>query len=170
MTEDPLGRLLLLLILLLLGGFIAAVEAAVSTLNSSRLKKPAEDGEDKAVALMKIADEPEQLLSALGLWFHVVLVLSVVFAVTSFGGRMGLWLGGLWGALSEPAAENLGQFAVAVVALYLWLSLGSILPRKLAFRYPEQLLSPLTGLLRFLAVVIHPAVWLIDATADGLLK
>ena len=56
--SDIVRQLLLQLILILLNAFFAATEIAVISLNEKKVKARAEDGDKKAVKMLKMIEEP----------------------------------------------------------------------------------------------------------------
>ena len=60
---DTFYQLLLQLVLILLNAFFAATEIAIISLNEKKVKARADDGNKKAVKLLKIIKEPTKFLS-----------------------------------------------------------------------------------------------------------
>ena len=60
-----LKQLLLQLILILLNAFFAATEIAVISLNEKKFRALAENGDKKAVKMLKIIEEPTRFLSTI---------------------------------------------------------------------------------------------------------
>ncbi len=170
MIEDPLGRFLLLLAILLLNAIAAALEGAVLALNSSRLKKTAEDGSDKTAALLKIAEEPGRCLAALGFFGNLLLALGTAFAAACFAPDLAGWLSGRFPALSSNGAATLALLLCTLLFLFLLLILAERLPRRLAAKNPEALLNSCSALLLCITGLMRPGVALVTHTADGLLK
>lgn len=63
--SDIVRQLLLQLILILLNAFFAATEIAVISLNEKKVKARAEDGDKKAVKMLKMIEEPTRFLSTI---------------------------------------------------------------------------------------------------------
>ena len=62
---DTFYRLLLQLVLILLNAFFAATEIAILSLNEKKVKARADDGNKKAIKLLKIKKEPTKFLSTI---------------------------------------------------------------------------------------------------------
>ena len=60
-----LPQLLLQVILIFLNAFFAAAEIAVISLNASKLRKSAEDGDKTCARLLKLVEEPSGFLSTI---------------------------------------------------------------------------------------------------------
>ena len=66
MPSDPVGGpIFLLLILILLYGRLSGTEAAVHALSEARLRREAEEEDERAKRLLPLAEAPEEALSAL---------------------------------------------------------------------------------------------------------
>ena len=63
--SDIVNQLLLQLVLILLNAFFAATEIAVISLNEKRVKARAEDGDKKAVKMLRMIEEPTRFLSTI---------------------------------------------------------------------------------------------------------
>ena len=64
-------QLLLQVILIFLNAFFAAAEIAVISLNATKLRKSAEDGDKTCARLLKLVEEPSGFLSRLELHWPV---------------------------------------------------------------------------------------------------
>lgn len=65
MPGDPWGPLLLLLLLILLNGWFAAMGVAILSLNETKLRHDAEEGDKTAARLLKLNESPNRFLSTI---------------------------------------------------------------------------------------------------------
>ena len=63
--SDIVGQLFLQFILILVNAFFAATEIAVISLNEKKLKARADDGDKKALKMLKMIEEPTRFLSTI---------------------------------------------------------------------------------------------------------
>ena len=68
--EDPdpanvILKLLLLLALVLVNAFFAMSEIAIISLNDTKIKKMAEDGDKRAIKVLKLTENPSNFLSTI---------------------------------------------------------------------------------------------------------
>ena len=73
-------QILLQIILIALNAFFAATEIAVISLNEKKVRALAEDGNKKAVKMLKIIEEPTQFLSTIQIGITLAGFLGSAFA------------------------------------------------------------------------------------------
>ena len=86
--SDIIGQLILQLILILLNAFFAATEIAVISLNEKKIKARAEDGDKKAVKMLKMIEEPTAFLSTIQIGITLAGFLASAFAADNFAERL----------------------------------------------------------------------------------
>ena len=86
--SDIVQQLLLQFILILLNAFFAATEIAVISLNEKKLKSRAEDGDKKAVKMLKMIEEPTRFLSTIQIGITLAGFLGSAFAADNFAERL----------------------------------------------------------------------------------
>lgn len=77
-------QILLQIILIALNAFFAATEIAVISLNEKKVRALAEDGNKKAVKMLKIIEEPTQFLSTIQIGITLAGFLGSAFAADNF--------------------------------------------------------------------------------------
>ena len=86
--SDIVNQLLLQLVLILLNAFFAATEIAVISLNEKRVKARAEDGDKKAVKMLRMIEEPTRFLSTIQIGITLANLLGSAFAADNFAERL----------------------------------------------------------------------------------
>ena len=86
--SDIFQQLLLQIILILLNAFFAATEIAVISLNEKRIKARADDGDKKAVKMLKMIEEPTRFLSTIQIGITLAGFLGSAFAADNFAERL----------------------------------------------------------------------------------
>ena len=76
--------LLLQLVLILLNAFFVATEIAIVSLNEKKVKARADDGNKKAINLLKIIKEPTKFLSTIQIGVTLAGFLGSAFAADNF--------------------------------------------------------------------------------------
>lgn len=170
--SDLVNQLLLQLVLILLNAFFAATEIAVISLNEKRVKARAEDGDKKAVKMLRMIEEPTRFLSTIQIGITLAGFLGSAFAADNFAERLS---GFLVEAFSIPAAYTGAVNTAAVIAITLILSfftlvLGELVPKRIAMRHKEKLAEAVCGVISFLAVALKPIIWLLTASTNGVLR
>ncbi len=169
--SDIAGQLLLQLILILLNAFFAATEIAVISLNEKKLKSRAEDGDKKAVRMLKMIEEPTRFLSTIQIGITLAGFLGSAFAADNFAERLS---GGIVEIFDIPAAQIGAINTVAVIVITLILSFftlvfGELVPKRVAMKHKEKLAEAVCGTISGLAVVLKPIIWLLTVSTNGVL-
>ena len=167
-----IGQLLLQLILILLNAFFAATEIAVISLNEKKLKARAEDGDKKAVKMLKMIEEPTRFLSTIQIGITLAGFLGSAFAADNFAERLS---GLVVEAFSIPSSQIGTVNTVAVILITLILSfftlvLGELVPKRVAMKNKEKLAEAVCGTISGLAVVLRPIIWLLTVSTNGILR
>lgn len=165
-------QLLLQLILILLNAFFAATEIAVISLNEKKVRARAEDGDKKAVKMLKMIEEPTRFLSTIQIGITLAGFLGSAFAADNFAERLSAFA---VSAYNIPTAyqETVNTVSVIVITLILsffTLVLGELVPKRVAMRHKEKLAEVVCGAISALAVVLKPIIWLLTVSTNTVLK
>ncbi len=152
-------RIVVVLLLVSGSAIFVAAEYALVTARRSRLEARAERGGRGARTALRLMDEPVRFIG-------LIQVGITVFAI-------------LIGAIGEPLLSDLFEpplsvgisFALAFVILtYLSVILGELVPKAVALQRAERLAVSLAVPLDVLARVAHPLVWLLQVSANVVLR
>ena len=171
MPEDRLPQLLLL-ILIFIQGFFNAAEAALSALPQGQLRRQAEEGDEKARALLELAQDPDRCRAAIRAVCSLAGLFSSVLAVNSLVPPLARLLRIGLGEATLPASgfETAAAALVILLLAYVSLVLGNLFPRRLAVRRAEQTARVTSGAVKFVSVLFRPLSWLLDKSANGVLR
>ncbi len=170
--SDIARQLLLQLILILLNAFFAATEIAVISLNEIKLRARAEDGDKKAVKMLKMIEEPTRFLSTIQIGITLAGFLGSAFAADNFAERL---TGFIIKAFNMPASQygTINTASVIVITLVLsffTLVLGELVPKRVAMKHKEKLAEAVCGTVSGLALVLKPVIWLLTVSTNGVLR
>ena len=170
--SDIVNQLLLQLVLILLNAFFAATEIAVISLNEKRIKARADDGDKKAVKMLRMIEEPTRFLSTIQIGITLAGFLGSAFAADNFAERLSDFF---VETFSIPAAYTGAINTVAVIVITLILSfftlvLGELVPKRIAMRHKEKLAEAVCGVISFLAVALKPIIWLLTVSTNAVLR
>ena len=170
--SDIVNQLLLQLVLILLNAFFAATEIAVISLNEKRIKARADDGDKKAVKMLRMIEEPTRFLSTIQIGITLAGFLGSAFAADNFAERLSDFF---VETFSIPAAYTGAINTVAVIVIPLILSfftlvLGELVPKRIAMRHKEKLAEAVCGVISFLAVALKPIIWLLTVSTNAVLR
>lgn len=170
--DSIVGKLLLQVVLIGLNAFFAATEIAVVSLNTTKLKKMEEEGDKRATRLLKMVDAPSSFLSTIQIAITLSGFLGSAFAADSFSGYIVDWVYNGLGLTMIPQGVMNG-FATVVTTIilsYFSLVFGELVPKRIAMQRAEGISFKVAGILRGIAVVTKPFIWLLSKTTNGMLR
>ena len=144
MDSDSWGQIILLVALVIGSAFFSASETAFTSLNKIRLKTMAEDGNKRAGATLRLAENYDKFLSTVLIGNNIVNIASTSIATVLFI----KWLG------NGPTGTTVSTVVMTVVVLIF----GEVSPKSVAKEMPEKFAMFATPFLRLLVVVFKPFV------------
>ena len=167
-----------LLVLLVLDVIVYGFGAALHNLKAEDLfSKPEEEGEEPSedqnekirsksgIFLSELMNNPTDYVNTVQLFVFILNIIIGRFYVERFG----IIVGGFIFSLNELVASVLGQVVVAFLLLYVFLSIGVLLPKKLARRHPKVWAMILSPFIKILMAVLRPFTSLIEVTVHGIM-
>jgi putative hemolysin len=167
-----------LLVLLVLDVIVYGFGAALHNLKAEDLfskseeegEEPSEDQNEKirsksGIFLSELMNNPTDYVNTVQLFVFILNIIIGRFYVERFG----IIVGGFIFSLNELVASVLGQVVVAFLLLYVFLSIGVLLPKKLARRHPKVWAMILSPFIKILMAVLRPFTSLIEVTVHGIM-
>lgn len=171
MSSDPwAGPLLLQLALIVVNGWFAATEVAVLSLNDTKLRHDAEEGDQAAARLLKLSESPNRFLSTIQVCVTLAGFLGSAFAAERFAPRLAGALTNMGVHIGQEALNALCVVAVTLVLSYFTLVLGELAPKRIAMQHPEKMARLSVGILNVFAVLFKPIVALLSISTNGILR
>lgn len=165
-------QLLLQFILIAINAFFAATEIALISLNEKKVKAKAEDGDKKAVKMLKMIEEPTRFLSTIQIGITFAGFLGSAFAADNFAERLSAYIGKTL-EISEKnlsAVNSLSVVVITIILSFFTLVLGELVPKRVAMRNKEKLAELFCGFISFLASVLRPIIWLLTISTNAVLR
>lgn len=150
--SSMVASFILLMALVLVNAFFALGETALIGLNDAKLRRQCEEGDPTARRLSKLTEKPIRFLSTI----QVGLTLSGMFAAAVAADRFA-------GLLAPVMPHGAALVVITLVLACVMLVFGTLVPKRIATKYPEQIAYKLCGLLRLVFVLLFPLVWLLSA-------
>ncbi len=162
-------NILIILVLFFFNAIFAMYEIAMVAARETRLEQRVDDGSEGAAdALILLADPNQQYLSTVQIMITLIDTLA----------------GGIGGALlARPLAEVLDNIpwlasyadtialiVVVVIITYFSIVLGELIPKRLAVSKPENVVTTLSPMIRFLTKVFRPLTKLLSSSTNLGLK
>jgi putative hemolysin len=152
-------RIVVIFLLVLANAIFVAAEYALVTARRSRLEERAERGGRGARTALRLLDEPVRFISTV----QVGITISAILL-----GAIGQ---PLISELMEPPLSTTVSFLIAFAILtYVSVVLGELVPKAIALQKAELLAIGLAVPLDWLARLTYPLVWLLDRSANAVLR
>jgi len=165
-------QLLLQVILIFLNAFFAAAEIAVISLNATKLRKSAEDGDKTCARLLKLVDEPSGFLSTIQIGITLAGFLGSAFAADNFSGYLVNWVYQDLGfhALPVSVLDTLSVIVITIILSYFTLIFGELVPKRIAMQQSFAVAKFVYRVVSFVALIMKPAVAFLSLSTNVVLK
>ncbi len=170
MSADPWGPLLLQLALILINAWFAATEAAILSLNETKLRADAEEGDKAAAKLLKLCEAPNKFLSTIQVCITLAGFLGAAFAAEAFSEPLSQLILKSGVQIAPELLHTLSVVGVTLILSCFTIILGELTPKRIAMHYPEKMARMGLGVISVCSVIFMPVVWLLSAISNGLLR
>ena len=166
------SQLLLQVILIALNAFFAATEIAVISLNATKLRKQAEEGDKTASKLLGLVEAPAGFLSIIQICITLSGFLGSAFAADNFAGPLVGWVENTlnFRLLPTSVLHTLALIVITVILSYFTLVFGELVPKRIAMQRPMKIAVFSYRIIRFLGIVFKPIIVLLSLSTNGLLR
>jgi putative hemolysin len=152
------------ILLILLSGFFVMAEAAVISARRARLQHRANEGDKKAAAALVLAENPGHFLPTVQVGITLISILTGAVGGAALADPLAVTLEKVRGL--EPYAHSIALALVVILITYFSILIGELVPKRLALQSPERIAAGVSGLVKFIAVIFKPAVWLLSHSTD----
>ena len=174
--SGPTASILFFAALLLIDLFFYGFGAALNSLNEKEVERRAEEKDRRAIRLKKIIGSPTEYVNTVQM---ITTLINVIIGAVHLGILLHAMEGGLEFLTRRqlklealPAGVILALSAVlsTLLLLYITLTLGVLLPKKIAARIPEKWAFFCINPVYFVTKLLLPFTGLVTATTNGILK
>jgi len=163
-------KLILLLVLILINAFFAMSEIAIISLNDSKIKKLAEEGDKKASQIAKLTQDPSRFLSTIQIGVTLAGFLTSASASASFAALITDAVVKRWPSVSAGLINALSVIVITIIISYFSLVLGELAPKRIAMQIPEKISYRVVGILLAFASLTKPFVKFLSASTNGVVR
>lgn len=157
-------------VLIVLNGYFVASEYSLVAIRRSRVEQLVSEGRPRARWVQGALNNLNLYISAtqIGVTLASLILGSVgepviVHLIEPLFGRLPPRIGFL-------TAHGIA-FAIAfLIVTYLTILIGELIPKRVAIQEPERTALAIVALLRFLLIPLRPLIWLLDSSANVLLR
>lgn len=171
------ASIIMFIVLLLIDMFFYGFGAAITALNEKEVERRADEEKDKkSIKLKRIIGNPAEYVGTVQL---ITTLINVVIGATYFGILLGAIRNGLISLATrqtevEAVTAQVFFAAAAVLAtlliLYIILTVGVLLPKKIAARVPEKWAYICINPVYFVTKLLSPFTGLVTVTVKGILR
>src|SRR5690606_537336 len=159
----------LLVALIVANGLFAMSEIALITARRARLAKLAAEGNGSADAALKLAEDPNRMLSTVQIGITSNGILNGIVGQSALAGPIAAWLAA---ALGIPAgiAGPVATASVVIVITYFTIVVGELVPKRIGQVEPETIARLVARPMTVLAAMSRPFVWVLSASTEAILR
>ncbi len=154
MDNIAILQAVILVILLMLSSFFSSAETALTTVNLIRIGVLAEEGNKKAKTVLAVTENRPKMLSTILIGNNIVNIaatsLTTVLTIRVFG--------------SDAIGITSGLLTLFVLVF------GEVTPKNIAAARAEELSLRYAGIIRFLMIILTPAIFLVNGCSRLILK
>jgi putative hemolysin len=161
-------EILFILLLIVANGIFSGSEIAVVSARKVRLQQLADKGSRPARMALRLAESPNDFLSTVQIGITLIGVLSGAVAGATVAQHLRSLLDGFQAL--QPFSEGLSVTLVVALITYLSLVIGELVPKRIALANPERIACRIAPAMRALSRLSAPAVHLLGASTDALLR
>lgn len=161
MDSSDASRIIILLVLLILSAFFSSAETCLTTVNKMRIKSMAEENVRNASLVLRLIENPTQMLSAILIGNNVV-NLSASSLTTSFAIQLSTRIG-----MTKNASLCTG-IATGILTILI-LIFGEIVPKSMATINAEKLAMIYAKPIYAITTVLRPVSYIMNNISDALL-
>ena len=166
--HDLAREILVIFLLVVVNGIFAMSEIAVISARKIRLEQLSTKGNYQAKLALKLANNPNQMLSTVQIGITLIGILAGAFGGANLAASLSATLTSL--PLLANYAETIALVTVVLSITFLSLVIGELVPKRLALNDPEMIAIRVAFPLRWLASITAPVVYLLGCTTDLILQ
>ena len=161
-------EIVLIFLLAVANGIFSGSEMALVSARKVRLEQMMKRGNRKAQQALKLANSPNDFLSAVQIGITLIGILSG----TVGGAKLSIRLENFFATVPVLAsyAELLGVLTVVSGITYLSLVLGELVPKRIALNQPEQIACTVAKPRGVVAIATTPIIKVLSFSTEALLK
>ncbi len=154
--------------LIVSNGLLAMSEIALVSVRKSSLSVEAKEGNASARSALALAENPDRFFSTVQIGITLIGILTGIYSGDAIGERFGAFLEQV--GLPKTYAYLAAQGTVLIVATYLTLIFGELVPKRIGLAVPERVAKIVSPPMLLLSKAAAPLVWLLSKSSAGVLK
>ncbi len=160
------SQIILIIILTLINAFFASAEMALVSLNKNKMKILAEEGNKKAILILKLLEEPTKFLSTIQVGITLAGFFSSAAAATGLSDDLAQYLN----SINIPYSGQIALILVTMVLSYITLVFGELFPKRVALQKSEAIAMFSVKPILYVSKITVPFVKLLSASTSILIR
>jgi putative hemolysin len=161
-------ELIILLLLIFLNGLFVMAEIALVSARKTRLENLADNGDEKARAALRLAENPELFLSTAQIGITLVAILTGFYSGEKFSADLKPYIERI--SYLRNYAANISTGLILVFVTLLSITFGELIPKRIGLLRAEQIARLVARPVGILSLITHPIVWLLNNTSNLFFK
>ncbi|MEN9894390.1 MAG: hypothetical protein RIR97_242 [Pseudomonadota bacterium] len=158
----------IILVLLLINAFFSLSEMAIVSASKPLLRQKARQGDKRAIAALKLAEDSGNFLSTVQVGITLVGTLAGAYGGAALADKLSPWLNTM--AFITPYGETVALALVVSVITYFSVTIGELIPKQLALANAEVLAMLVARPMTILSRLTAPLVILFEASAHLIMR
>ena len=163
-----LYEILIILVLFVVNGAFSMAEMAVVSSRRARLRQIAEEGDAGAQVALELANNPNQLLSAVQTGMTLMATLAGAFGGATIADELDVYFRDVPALV--PYSSGLALASVVILITFFNLVIGELVPKRIALSNPERIASLAASPLRTFSRIVYPVIVLLSASTELVLR
>ncbi|MGL4572388.1 MAG: hemolysin family protein [Clostridium sp.] len=171
MTIEPepgsiIPQLILIIVLTAINAFFSSAEMSIVSVNKSKIRVLAEDGDKKAILLEKVMKNQSTFLATIQVGITLAAFFSSASAATGISGAFSKELD----SLSVPYANQIAIITVTVILSYFTLVFGELVPKRIALQRKEKTALGTAKVIYLTSIIAKPFIKILSLSTTLILK
>ncbi|MDY0210423.1 MAG: hemolysin family protein [Acholeplasma sp.] len=150
--------ILLLVVIIFTNAFFALSETAIVSVNKNKLRTMSDEGNLKAKEVLELSLDSKKIVSTIKVSITLLGFFTSAIAARYIVDDFGNWLSNLTN-LDVNVADIIGFIVFTIILSIVTLSLGELVPSRIALRNPEKTAFRTYKAMQTAMVILMPLVW-----------
>lgn len=159
-------QILLIGILTIVNAFFASAEMAIVSLNKNRLKILSDEGNDNAILLEKLMEEPSKFLATIQVGITLAGFFASASAATGLSTRFSSYLS----KYNIPYSSKISIIIITIILSYFTLVFGELYPKRIALQKSEAIAMFAVKPIVYISKITIPFVKLLSNSTNLLVR
>ncbi|MBR6361483.1 MAG: HlyC/CorC family transporter [Clostridia bacterium] len=164
-------KLLILLLLIIINAFFAMSEIAIISLNDTKIRHLADEGDKKAKQIVKLTENSSAFLSTIQIGVTLAGFLTSASASQNFATLLTGKIAAIPGnPLPVGVISAISVVVITIIMSYFSLVLGELAPKRIAMQIPEKVSYKVVGILLGFSKITKPFVKFLSLSTNGVVR